>query len=71
MESTTPGYTFEGSHTVRQKYYAELTDEQIIERLHTKFKDKIDFTKVESEYRRKIDGLVTEQAKTVGYAVLW
>jgi hypothetical protein len=71
MESTTPGYTFEGSYTVREKYYADLTDEQIIERLHTKFKDKVDFTKIESEYHRKISGLGTEQAKTVGYAILW
>jgi hypothetical protein len=45
MESSKPGYTFEGSYTVRQTHYSDLTDEQIIERVHSKFKDRVDFSK--------------------------
>jgi hypothetical protein len=71
MESTTPGYTFEGSYTVRQKYYGDLGDDEIMSRIHAKFKDKIDFAKVEGEFNRKMDGLRTEQAKVIAFALLW
>lgn len=71
MESSKPGYTFEGSHAVREKYYSDLTDEQIIERVHAKFKDRIDFSKIESEYKRRLDNLYAEQIKVVGSSLLW
>ena len=71
METTTAGYTFEGAYAVRQKYYGDLSDEEIIDRLNTKFKGKVDLSRIELEYLRKLDGLRGEQAKVVGYALMW
>lgn len=71
LETIKLGYTFEGSYTVRQKYYSDLTDDEVIERLHTKYKDIIDFTRIESKYYRMIDELSIKQVKVVGYALLW
>ena len=70
MESSTPGYSYGGSYTVRQKYYSDLTDEQIIERVHTKFEDKVDLAKIDSEYAKKLSRLGTERAKIAGYAFI-
>lgn len=70
LETNTPGYTFEGAYTARQKYYGKLSDEDVITRLHTKFKDKVNFTKIESEYKAKISDLTIEQSKTIGVAFL-
>ena len=71
METTTAGYTFEGAYAVRQKYYGGLSDEEIIDRLNAKFKGKVDFSRIELEYLRKLDGLRGEQAKVIGYAFMW
>jgi hypothetical protein len=67
MESTTPGYSFEGSYSVRQKYYSDLTDDQIIERLHAKFGDKISFDRIELNYLRKLRDLPKERFELVAY----
>lgn len=71
MESSTPGYSYEGSYTVRDKYYKDLSDEQIIERLHTKFKDKVDLSDIDAEYLHKVTNLPTERVHVLGYALLW
>jgi hypothetical protein len=71
MESVTPGYTYEGSYVVRDRYYKDLSDEQIIERLHTKFKDKINLAAIDDAYDAKLADLNFERAKVVGYALLW
>lgn len=71
LESNTPGYVFEGVYSIRQKHYGALTDEKIIERLHEKYKDKVDFSRVELEYFRKLDMHLLEQAKVAGYGVLF
>lgn len=71
METTTTGYTFEGAYAVRQKYYGDLSDDEIIDRISTKFKGKVDLSRIELEYLRKLDGLRGEQAKILGYALMW
>lgn len=71
MESITPGYLYEGSYTVREKYYKDLSDEQIIERLHTKFKDKVDLSEIDAEYQHRVNKLPEERLHVVGCALLW
>jgi len=66
MEVSTPGYTYEGSYAVRQKHYADLSDEQILDRLHTKFAGKVDLEPIDREYKQKMQA---EQATFLGYAV--
>ena len=71
MEQITPGYTFEGSYTVRRKHYSDLTDTEILERLHTKFAGKVDLSRIDREYEQKMDGLRWKQATAIGYAAAW
>jgi len=51
------GSRFQGAYTVRADDYFDLSDEQIIKRLHEKWGDKVDFTKIELEYKQKMQNL--------------
>ena len=51
---------------LKQKEYHD----EILDKLHSKYKDSVDFTPVEREYRHKMDGLRTEQLKAVGLSFL-
>lgn len=70
LEATTPGYKYEGRLTVRQEYYSDLSDEQIIDRLHSKFADKVDLAKIDLEYEKKQAALPVEIGKHAGLALL-
>ena len=70
LEKENPDVHYVGPWTTRTKYYSDLTDNEILGKLHSKYKDTVDFTSVEREYRYKMDGLRTEQLKAVGLSFL-
>ena len=70
LEKENPEVHYEGAWATRTKYYADLKDDEILDKLYSKYKDSVDFTPVEREYRHKMDGLRTEQFKTVGISFL-
>ncbi len=52
--------------------YKDLSDEEVIEKIHAKFKDKVDYSKIEKEYNRRLEGLSLEQPKAIGIGfVMW
>jgi hypothetical protein len=71
LEREDASFRYEGGWTMRTKYYADLSDEQVLAKLHDKYKDKVDFGLVENEYRRKMNGLLLEQVQTLGIALLF
>jgi hypothetical protein len=71
LERDDASFRYEGGWTMRTKYYADLSDEQVLAKLHDKYKDKVDFDPVESEYRRKMNRRLLEQAQTFGIALLF
>ena len=70
LEKENPAARYEGAWIARTKYYADLKDDEILDKLHSKYKDRIDFSPIEREYRHKMDGLRTGQFKTVGISFL-
>lgn len=69
LEHENPNYRYEGAWAARTKY-TDLSDDQVITKLHETYKGKVDFQNIDVEYRRKVDRLPTERAKTVGIAFL-
>jgi hypothetical protein len=52
--------------------YKDLSDEEVINKIHAKFKDKVDYSEIESDYGRKIEGLSSEKAKALGiWFLVW
>jgi hypothetical protein len=52
--------------------YKDLSDEEVINKIHAKFKDKVDYSEIESDYGRKIEGLSSEKAKAAGiWFLVW
>lgn len=69
LERENPSYRYEGAWATRTKYN-DLSDDQLLARLHDEYKGKVDFQPIETEYRRKLDRLPTERAEAVGVALL-
>lgn len=69
LEREDPTRRYEGAWTTRSKY-TDLSDEEVLVRLHDKYKGKVDFQPIETEYRRKNDRLPIERAKAGGVAFL-
>lgn len=69
LERDNPSYRYEGARATRTKY-TDLSDDEVLAKLHERYKGKVDFQTIEMEYRRKIDRLPTERAKMVGTAFL-
>jgi ABC-type glycerol-3-phosphate transport system permease component len=49
---------------------SNLSDEEVIKRLHDKWGRKVDFSQIEAEYKQKVEALPMERAKAVGIAFL-
>ncbi|MDM4772088.1 hypothetical protein [Solimonas sp. SE-A11] len=72
MEASTPGYSYEGSYSVRAKYYSELSDEQVLNRLHAKFADKVDLSAVDRQYEKQMQELRGRQVTHAAWSfVAW
>lgn len=69
-EKNDSGFRFEGAFSFRAKYYSDISDDEIIKGLHEKWGSKVDFSKIEVEYKQKLDALPAERAKAVGIALL-
>ncbi len=69
LEREDPTRGQEAAWTTRSKY-SDLSDEEVLVRLHDKYKGKVDFQSIETEYRRKIARLPTERTEVVGIALL-
>ena len=70
LEKENPDVYYKGAWTTRTEDYADLKDDEILDKLHSKYEDSVDFTPIEREYRHKINGLRTDQLKTVGISFL-
>jgi hypothetical protein len=52
--------------------YKDLSDQEVIKRIHAKFKDKIDYSEIERDYGTKLERLPSEKAKAVGiWFLVW
>ena len=71
MESSTPGYTYEGAYPVRVKYYADLSDQTIIDRIHAKFAKKVDFNEIERQFQSDISALPKNQFLALAKVLFW
>jgi hypothetical protein len=60
----------EASDVIRSRHYADLSDEELLTRLHEKYSRKVDFTSIESAYRKDIKRLKTERLQFVMFAFL-
>jgi len=69
LEREDQSFRYEGAWATRTKYEG-LNDDQLLVRLHEKFRGKVDFQSIEAEYRRKVDRLPVERARVVGIAFL-
>ena len=65
------GINHEPAETVRAKYYADLADEEIMTRLHTKYLNRVDFAAVEAEYQKNMAGLRGSRIRFMLYAFLF
>ena len=70
VEKTEKARMSEGAYTIRSKHYGDLSNDQVIQRLHQKWDGKVDFTTIENEYKQKLEALPAERAKTAGIAFL-
>jgi len=70
LEKQNPDYHYIGAWEMRTQYYPDLKDDEILDELHSKYKDTVDFTPIEREYRKKMDNLRGEQLKAVGISLL-
>ena len=52
--------------------YGDLPDDEVVKRIHNKFKGKIDYSDIEEKYKARLSKLSLEQAKAVGIGfLLW
>ena len=71
------GYAFlifysKGAATQIRDDYKDLSDEEVIKKIHAKFKDKIDYSEIEGDYGRKLERFSSEKAKAVGiWLLVW
>jgi len=61
----------ESAETIRARYYADLTDQEIINRLHAKYLNRVDFGAVEAEYQKNVARRREDQVKFMLYAFLF
>jgi hypothetical protein len=55
---------------IRARDYPDLSDEEILTRLHDKYSKKVDFTPIEGAYRKSIARLRTERLQVILFAFL-
>jgi hypothetical protein len=61
----------EPPETFRSKYYSDLTDEEIMGRLHAKYLRTVDFSAVEAEYKKNMARVRGDRIRFVSYALLF
>jgi hypothetical protein len=57
----------ESAETIRAKYYADLSDKEILARLHEKYSKKVDFGSVDAEYQKDMARLRGERVRVILY----
>ena len=70
LERNNKGYKYEGAWVTKLKYFKNYTDEQIISRLHSKFKGKVDFTRIEKVYLHDKDNYWKYELMYLGVMLL-
>jgi nitrate reductase NapE component len=61
----------EPAETIRAKYYADLTHEEIMTQLHAKYFNRVDFAAVEAEYHKNMGRLRGDQIRFMLYAFIF
>jgi hypothetical protein len=51
--------------------YSDFSDEEIIQKIHEKYKDEVDFDAIEKKYRNKMSRLPSMRAKFIGLGLLF
>jgi len=60
----------EASDVIRARDYPDLSDEEILTRLHDKYSKKVDFASIEGAYRKSIARLRTQRLQVILFAFL-
>jgi len=60
----------ESPDTIRTKYYADLSDKEILARLHETYSKKVDFGSIEAEYKKDMARSGTDRLRFGLYAFL-
>lgn len=55
---------------VRNKYYSDLSDDQILKKIREKYSKKVDLNKIEAEYQRNLDNLKKQRFQFIGFMIL-
>lgn len=72
LDDVTPGDAYVSNAELRRARYSGLTDEQLIERLHAEFAGRVDFSAIESRYRRDVAAMRPKQARALAITfVAW
>lgn len=61
----------ESAETIRSRDYADLTDEEMMNRLHAKYLNRVDFGAVEAEYQKNMARLRGDRIRFMLYAFLF
>ncbi|HEY9161837.1 MAG TPA: hypothetical protein VIS94_12245 [Desulfomonilia bacterium] len=61
---------YESPDEIRVKYYADLSDKEILTRLHDRYSKKVDFASVETAYEKGMARLRTKQLETILFSFL-
>lgn len=69
-ESKISDESLESPQDIRNKYYSDLSDAQLINKIREKYYKKIDFNKIESEYQKDLNALKNEKFQFIGLAML-
>jgi len=51
--------------------YSDFSDEELIQKIHEKYKDEVDFDAIEKKYRNKMSHLPSVRAKFIGLGLLF
>jgi hypothetical protein len=63
---------YQGSSFVRYQFYKDLTDDQILNELHLRWGNKVDFSPIDKKYEAEVANLPLQKAKTLGVGfILW
>ena len=54
-----------------REVYSDFSDEELIQKIHEKYKDKVDFDATEKKYRNKMSRLPSVRAKFIGLGLLF
>ncbi len=69
LADISPDYRTEGAYTLRNGTYADLSDDQLVSKLHQKYGDSVNFRDIEETYNQSLQRLPRDKLNVVLYAL--